>query len=99
MKRAGSQDVGYAGQFGRDEACTQPELLTQLDAGRLLDQQRVGASVDGEPVHLFAEDHAAGTRVTLEHDAPDALPRELVRRRESRDSAADDYDVRHVLSS
>jgi hypothetical protein len=49
-----------------------------------------------EPVHLFAEDHAAGTRVTLEHDAPDALPRELVRRRESRDSAADDRDVRHV---
>ena len=69
------------------------DLLAERDAFGLLNQQRVGAAVDGVAVDLFAEDHAAGTGRALEHDEGGAVQRQLVRGRQPGDAPADDDGV------
>ena len=93
MQPPAALDVGEARRLGRDEPIAEADLPAQRDRLGLLDQQRVGAAVDREAVDLFAEDDAAGARRALEDDERDAAARELVRRRQPGDAAADDRDV------
>ena len=83
-------DVREARRLGRDQAIAEADLLAERDAFGLLNQQRVGAAVDGVAVDLFADDHAAGAGRALEHDEGGAVPRELVGGREAGDASADD---------
>src|SRR5581483_2266066 len=97
VQRAAALDVGEARQLGRHQAIADPELLAQLDAVGFLNQQRVGTAVEDEAVDRLAEDDAAGARSALEHDERDAASVQLVRRREPRDAATDDDNVRHTI--
>ena len=61
-----------------------PNLLTQRNAFRLLDEQRVGSAVDRETVDLFAQDDAADPRRMLEDDEADAAPATARKRSQDR---------------
>jgi hypothetical protein len=87
-------DVGEARRLGRDQAIAEADLAAQRDRRRFLDEERVRAGVDGEAVHLFAEDHAARPAGSLEGDDGHAVSRQLVGRSQPGDSRADDDDVR-----
>src|SRR5262249_58568718 len=86
-------NMGAAGRRGRHERASEAESLAKRDRVRFLNQQRVGPAVDREAADLLAEDHAAGARRLFEDDEGQAPPRQLVGRREARDSAADDGNV------
>ncbi len=62
VKTAVALDEREARRLGRDQPVAEPELLAELDAVGLLDQQRVGSAVDGVAVDLFAQDDAADAR-------------------------------------
>src|SRR5207244_12770825 len=75
VKPAATLDVRDARRLGRDQSIAETELLAERDPFMLLDDERVGTAVDREPVDLFAENDAAGTRAVLEKDEGDAAPR------------------------
>ena len=53
MQASAALDEREARRLGRDQPIAEAELLAELDAVGLLNQQRVGAGVDGEAVDLL----------------------------------------------
>ena len=93
MQRAAAQDEGEPRRLGRHQAIAEAELLAELDAVRLLDEQRVGTGVDREAVDLLAEDDAARRARASSRTNGTPRRRELVGRRQAGDAATDDDDV------
>src|SRR3954454_11293366 len=93
MQAAASLDERKAGEPGRHQARPESELLTELDALGLLNEQRIGPAVDVEPLDLFAEHDAADARARFEQGEWDVLPLKLVRGRQPGHPAADYQDL------
>src|SRR5437899_6798172 len=93
MKTPAALDVRETRRLGGHETIAQAQFLAQTDGVRLLRQQRIGTGVDGEAVHLFAEDDTTGARCALEDREPDAAPMQLVANRKAGDATTDHDDV------
>jgi hypothetical protein len=78
METPAALDEGDPRRLGGDQPVAESNFLTERDALRLLDEQRVGSAVDRESVDLFAQDDSAGAVRMLEDDEADAAPRQLV---------------------
>src|SRR5581483_11616834 len=93
VQPAAALDVRDMGGLGRHELARQPELLAQRDGVALLDEQRIRACVDREPLDLLAENHAARPARSLHEHEADTLPLQLVRCRQPCNPAPDDNSI------
>ena len=76
----------------RHQPRAEAELLAEANRRGFGREHRVGAGVDGEALDVIRAHEPAGALGRLEQDERHAARRELVRRREARDAAADDDD-------
>ena len=93
MESTVSQNECGSWREGRNQAVSQTQLMTQRDGGWFLNQQRVGASIDGEPIDVVGADDTAQSSGPLEEREWDAPTVQLVRCREAADPSAYDRDL------
>ncbi len=87
VKLAIAQNERGARKLRGEESIAEPQLVAQRHRSRLLDEQRVGPSVDHELAHALGDDDAARPLAALEDDYRPFPLAQFVRGRESRHAA------------
>ena len=81
---------------GADQLASKPQFFDQSERFRFGADKAVGTAIDGAAVPRLRLDDAAQARALFKDDAFDARTRQVVRRGETGDAAADDAAT-HVL--
>src|SRR5215471_18645393 len=89
-------NVSEPRRLGWDQPIGDTELLTEGDAFGLLREDRIRSAVDDELANLFAQNHAASARRTLQDHERQAAFVQLEGRTEPCNPAAHDNDVDEV---
>src|SRR5687768_4094250 len=90
------QNVGRARQQCLHEPIVDFQFATEIDGSRLLNEDRIRATVDYEAVDLVRNDDAAGPFAALDDQRLQAVSLQLPRCRQSGDASANNDYWMHV---